>query len=321
MPAYGLQHQAQQLAPHGEVRPPHFAALIQFAAGSTANLAAGGLQYAMGWRQHDIVGRHTGEVDHDAVDLLLQALPRTSFLLVAFRQYHQALGTGGRVRTAEHRDAAFAQAGQIADRRFDIVGVDVAPGTDDQVLGAAGQVDLTAGHVGEVERVEPAIAQYPAGLFGIAVVAAAGGRPAKLQMTFAALGEFEPAAIDDANLLARQRPAAGDEAQRCTGVRCARQCIAVGLERFALHPVDQRPSAQGRKGQAQRGLGQPIDGCQRGGRKPVASETFGEALQGIRADRLGTVEGHAPTAQVQALEVALREFAQAQFIGEIRRRR
>ncbi|MNV93956.1 hypothetical protein D3C71_1887000 [compost metagenome] len=97
--------------PHGEVRPIHFAALIQFTAGSTANLAAGGLQYAMRWRQNDIVGRHTSEVDHNAVDLLLQALPRGSFLLVAFRQHHQALGAGGRVRTAEHRDAAFAQTG------------------------------------------------------------------------------------------------------------------------------------------------------------------------------------------------------------------
>ncbi|MNZ90561.1 hypothetical protein D3C78_1095260 [compost metagenome] len=151
MPAYGLHHKAQKLAPHGEMWPPQLATLIQFATGSTANLAAGGLQYAVRWCQNNIIGRHTGEIDHNAVDLLLQLLPHGSVFFVAFRQHHQALGAGGRVGTAEHRNATFAQTGQIADRRFDIVGIDVAPGTDDQILGAAGQVDLSAGHVGEIE--------------------------------------------------------------------------------------------------------------------------------------------------------------------------
>ncbi|MNZ52987.1 hypothetical protein D3C78_708530 [compost metagenome] len=248
-------------------------------------------------------------------------MPRGSFLLVAFRQHHQALGAGGRVRTAEHRNAAFAQTGQVADRRFDIVGVDVAPGPDDQILGAAGQVDLTSGHVGEVERVDPAIAQHPAGLFGVTVIASGGRWPTELQVTFAALGEFDPATIDDANLMPRQRPAAGDKAQRCAGVRFGGQCSATGLERLSLHPVDQRPSVQGRKGHAQRGLGQPIDRRQRRGRQAVAYEALGKALQGIRADRFGTVEGQAPAAQVQALEVTVSEFVQTQFVGEIGRRR
>ncbi|MCY1429404.1 hypothetical protein D9M71_453200 [compost metagenome] len=201
---------------------PHFAALIQFAAGSTAKLPTGSLQYAVRGRQNDIVGRHTGEVEHDAVDLLLQLLPRASFFLVGFRQHHQALGAGGRVWTAKHRDAAFAQTRQIADRRFDIVGVDVASGTDDQVLGAASQVDLTAGHVSEVEGVEPAIAQHPASFFRVAIVACGGGRPAKLQVSFAAFRQFDPIAIDDTNLMAWQWPAAGDEAQRCVGIRLGR---------------------------------------------------------------------------------------------------
>ncbi|MCY1412945.1 hypothetical protein D9M71_283670 [compost metagenome] len=202
--------------------PTHFTTLVQFTAGTTAKLPAGGLQHAVWGRQHDIVGRHTGEVEHDAIDVLLQLVPRASVLLVGFCQHHQALGAGGRVRTAENRDAAFAQTGQIADRRFDIVGVDVASGADDQVLGAASQVDLTAGHVGEVEGVEPAIAQYPASLFRVAVVACGGGRPAKLQMTFATLGQFDPVAIDNTNLMARQWPTAGDEAQRCAGIPLSR---------------------------------------------------------------------------------------------------
>ncbi|MNE52577.1 hypothetical protein D3C80_1472530 [compost metagenome] len=140
-------------------------------------------------------------------------------------------------------------------------------------------------------------------------------------MAFVAFGEFDCAAVDDANLMARQRPAAGDKAQHCAGIRRRRQCCAVELKRLALHPVDQRPSAQGRKGHTQRGLGQPVDGGHRSRCKAVASETFGESLQGIRADRLGTVEGYAPTAQVQALEVFVGKFAQAQFVGEVGRRR
>ncbi|MNQ96497.1 hypothetical protein D3C85_1121040 [compost metagenome] len=140
-------------------------------------------------------------------------------------------------------------------------------------------------------------------------------------MPFAAFGQFDSTAIDNTNLMARQWSTAGDEAQRCAGIRFDGQCIATGLERVALYPVDQRSSVQGRKGHAQRSLGQPIDRRQRGRGQAVAYETFGEALQGLRADRFGTVEGQAPTAQVQALEVAVSKFVQAQFVGKVGRRR
>ncbi|MNN24825.1 hypothetical protein D3C81_1382690 [compost metagenome] len=140
-------------------------------------------------------------------------------------------------------------------------------------------------------------------------------------MPFAAFGQFDSTAIDNTNLMARQWSTAGDEAQRCAGIRFDGQCIATGLERVALYPVDQRSSVQGRKGHAQRSLGQPIDRRQRGRGQAVAYETFGEALQGLRADRFGTVEGQAPTAQVQTLEIVVSEFVQTQLVGEVGRRR
>ena len=46
-----------------------------------------------------------------------------------------------RSRAAEHRDAAAAHAGEVADRLLQLVGADVAPAADDDVLLAAGEVD------------------------------------------------------------------------------------------------------------------------------------------------------------------------------------
>ncbi|MCY1549755.1 hypothetical protein D9M68_859430 [compost metagenome] len=140
-------------------------------------------------------------------------------------------------------------------------------------------------------------------------------------MALAAFGQLDILVIDDPHLMPRQRPPAADETQRIGTSRLGALSLAPGLERLAPDPVDQQPTANRRKGHAQGRLGQTVDRGQRRRLQPAASEALGEALQGVGADRLGAVEGQPPAAQVEALDIAVGEFAQAQLVGEVRRRR
>ena len=118
-----------------------------------------------------------------------------------------------------------------------------------------------------------------------------------------------------------QGPPAIDEAER-PAVGVVRTLGPAGIhELLALHPVDDRPPADGREGQPHRTLGQPIDRRQRLAVEPEIPEPVGEPLQGIGVDGFGAVNGQTPGTQVQALDVLVGDPVEAQFIGEIGRRR
>ena len=110
--------------------------------------------------------------------------------------------------TATH---PLADAGNVANGLFEFVRVYVAPGADDHVLHASGDVQLAAGEVGEVARIEPAVVKQPARGLGIMKVAARGRRPAELEPPFLALADLVPGGIDNAELMTRQRLAAVGE--------------------------------------------------------------------------------------------------------------
>ncbi|MCY1403637.1 hypothetical protein D9M71_188250 [compost metagenome] len=140
-------------------------------------------------------------------------------------------------------------------------------------------------------------------------------------MPLAPLRQFDALVVDDAHLMPRQGAATGNEAQYVGAVRRGTQRPAMGLEGLALDPVDQRSAAQVRQGHVQGRFGQSVHRHQRARVQAVASEARGEALQGVRIDRLGAVQGQAPTGQVQAFEFRVAELVQAQLIGEVGRRR
>ncbi len=297
------------------------AALVELAAGGAADLAARGLGHRVRRHQRDVVGRRADEIDGHGLDLLRELRPGFLADLAGLRQDDELLGGRDGVGAAEDRHAALAHARQVADRLLQLLRVDVAAGADDHVLGAAGDEDLALGDVGHVARVEPvAVEQLPGGL-RVAVVAAGGGGPAELQAALLALAELGAGGVDDADLVARQRVAAADEAQRGLVVRRRRLGAAGARQAVAVDGVDPRLPPPGREGQRQRVLGQPVDRHHRAGLEAVGREALGEAADGLGADRLGAVECRPPGGQVEALDLVVVDLLQAQLVGEVGRRR
>ena len=140
------------------------APFVVLAAGRAPNLAAGGLEHRVRGRQHDIVRRQTDQIDSNRLNVANQALARRRVGLPGLRQHDQALGPARWVRAREHGNATLANARSVADRQLQVLRVDVAPAADDQVLYAAGDVDLAVGAVGIVARVQPLIMEQLAGL-------------------------------------------------------------------------------------------------------------------------------------------------------------
>ena len=122
-------------------------------------------------------------------------------------EHHDALGAARRVLAAEHRDAAAAHAGNVADRFLQLVGADVAAAADDDVLLAAGDVEHAVGEVGAIAGVHPVAVEQALGRFRVAVVAAGRRRAAELQRAFGAVGQLDAGGVDHAQLVIRDRAA------------------------------------------------------------------------------------------------------------------
>jgi hypothetical protein len=81
-----------------------------------------------------------------------------------------------------------------ADRLLELVGVDVAPGADDEVLDPAGDVELAVRDVAEVAGVEPVVVEQRGGGLGVAEVAARRRRALELHPALLRSGSSRPAA-------------------------------------------------------------------------------------------------------------------------------
>ena len=55
----------------------------------------------------------------------------------------------------ENRNAALAHAGNLSHRLFHLEGVDIAPRADDDVLDAAGEIDVTVRDIRQVSGIQP----------------------------------------------------------------------------------------------------------------------------------------------------------------------
>ena len=115
---------------------------------------------------------------------------------------------------AERRHPTRQQPRQSADGCLDVGRMDIAAAADDQVFRPRGDIDVVVGDVGEVAGLPPVAGEQPPRRRVVAPVAARRRRPAKLQSAFPPLRQLKPRSIDDADIVAGQRAAAGDEGNR-----------------------------------------------------------------------------------------------------------
>ena len=311
--------EAHHLPPTARGRAPS-AALVQLAASRAADLAARGLEHGVRRHEHHLVRRVVEEGRGDLVDPPAQRGERRGIQVARLGEHDDPLGLGARIDAAEDRHAALAHARQLADRLLELVRVEVASGADDDVLDAAGQVDVAAGDVGQVARLEPAAVEELARLRLVAEVAASRRRAAELEASLAALGDLAPGRVDDADLVARKRPAAGDELERVRALRGRRGPPGRdgrGPSRSMRSTTGRAPER--RKREPDGALGQPVDRRHRLGPEAVGREALGESPHRRGADRLGAVRRKAPGAQVEPLEVRVVDPPEAQLVAEVRR--
>ena len=196
--------------------------------------------------------------------------------LAGFGQDNDALGARGSIGHAEYRDPALADAWDVGHGLLDLLRIEVPPGTNDDVLDAAGDEDVASGHIAAVAAVEPAVVKELPGLRLIAEIAACRRRSTELEPSFPSLAEFVTCLVDDANLVAGQRLAAGHDFERPWIFRRCRLGHAVTAQPIAVDPIDNRRAAERRKRQPNRAFRKTVDRRHRLRGKTIAAEPLDE---------------------------------------------
>ena len=233
------------------------AGLVDLPGGGPPDLAARRLSHALRRRQHDLVRSPVEQVGAELLDLALQACPHGLVLLPGLRQHDDPLGARLGIGAAEDGDATLADAIDVADGFLHFVGINVAAGPDDDVLGPPGDEDIAAGDVGHVAAVDPFIIEQLSRLLFVLEISLGGGAALKLQSALPPLRHLAAGRIDDPDLAAGKRLAAGDDLERAGVGLVHGHRIAPTAERVTADAVDDRHAAWRRKSQADRVLGQP----------------------------------------------------------------
>ena len=235
-----------------------------------------------------------------------------------FRHHDKLLGAGTRVGRSEDGDAALANALEIADRRLDLLRIDMATSADDDVLRPTGDEDVAAGGIGEVAAVQPRAIEQLSGLFGVVEIAR--GRRGSTELKPALLSFADLAGrIDDADLMTGQWPAARNELQGVGHPRRRPGGAAMPDQFAAIDPVDDRRPAERREGEADGILGKAVDRAHRLRTKAVGREPRGEASDRLRGHRFRPVGDHAHRPEVEAGDHRVLDAAQAELEGEVGR--
>ena len=175
----------------------------------------------------------------------LQCCTRRRIGFAGLGQNNDALGAGRSIGHAKDRDAALADSGDAGHRLLDLLRIEMTARANDDVLDAAGDVDVAAGHVGAVAAVEPTVVNEFAGLGLVVEIAARRRRAAKFEPSFLPFAELVAGLVDDANFVTGQRLAAGHDLER---LRVARLCrlshadAALSLSRSTRSMTGGRPS-------------------------------------------------------------------------------
>ena len=162
---------------------------------------------------------------------------------------------------AERGDAAAPDPGYFGDRFLDLLRVDVAAAGDDHVLGAAGDEEVAVVvDEAEVAGVDPAVvAHHGRRRLGVLEVALHRRRAAELDAAFDARRPLFAAIVDDAQLVARDRLAAGDERQRLRIVGRGALDRPRVLEGLPARRSMRGSASRRRGGHAEADLGEPVD--------------------------------------------------------------
>ena len=123
--------------------------------------------------------------------------------------------------------------------------------------------------------------------------------------------------IGNGDLLVGQVSAAADQCPHAL-------VIGIGIDHLAarqsrgVERANHRRGPHVAAGDDQRGLGQAKTGVERLTAKSARGKSLGKGVQSLRPNRLGAVEGHPPTAQVERFLLFGSDFADAKVISEIR---
>ncbi len=164
----------------------------------------------------------------------------------------------------------------------------VAARDDDDVLGAAGDVDLRAveeadvagAQEGPLARVGQAGAEDLLGLLGAAPVPVGDARPGHPDLAHGAVGQRGAGArVDNRHALVGHRGAASDHGP---GRSVRRRTLGPARgQRVRCQIPPQRGGVHIAGGDHQGALGQPVGGQMRGGAEAAVGEGRGEALHGL----------------------------------------
>ena len=191
---------------------------------------------------------------------------------------------------------------------------------ENDLFGAAGDVQLPAVHQPEVAGAQPAVGGERGGIgFPIFVVAARDVGPRHVHVADAILGQLAVLIVRDAHAAVGDGPALADESN---GVRVG--CRHWFHRIAGVHAVAvEREGAQRRahRGEAhrERGFRQAVHRVHGVARELRGREPGEELIAQLHRDRLGAVENEPHGRQIQCLHRALPQHLQIVFVAEVRR--
>ena len=308
--------------PGGSRRRGDLPGLVALGHRAPADLAARGLEHGVRRREHRLVDRlaepFLGEAPERGADLRATRRVR----LPGLRHRHQPLRAGLRPAPPrpgrEQRDAAPPDPREVPRRLLEVVGVEVAPGPDHDVLDPPGDEQLAARDVGEVARFEPVPVEQGGGRGAVAVVAARRRRPAELEPPLHPLRGLASAVVHRADLEPRDRDPARHEPEGGSVPRRRRRGAPLALEGAPRHPFDEGPAPDRGERDPEGRLREPVDRGERVRVEAEGREPRGEGAEGVRVHRLGPVERDPPGGEVEPLDLLVRDPPRAQLEREVR---
>src|SRR5450759_363583 len=196
------KRQPQELSPQRTFWRSDTPAAIEFFGSAPANLATRCLWHRPGGRKDYLIGRRTGDIVCHLLSAGFQRRAGINVGLACLGQHDHPLRAGLAISDTKHCHAALADTWNFSDGFFDFLRIDRAAGTDDYVLDAACDANVTSGHIRAVAAIEPTIVKKFAGLGLVVEIATGRRRSPALEPTFAPFAEFALRLIDNENFVA-----------------------------------------------------------------------------------------------------------------------
>ena len=253
------QSQPRHLNPDRRSRGIELALQVEAATGVPPDLAAGGLGDALRRNQHNLIQGDSQLSVHPLPDGCSQLLLLLRSGSTRFGHQDQALARHASSADPERGHTASPNALHIPRNMLQLLGVEISPSLDDDVLDPAGDKEFSIRQVAQVARLQPAILQDLGSGLGSSEVTLHDGGPPALDVALDPLRKGTTGTADDSDLVAGQRAAGGNKGQRVHGLTRRGLGSAGPFKSAPVDGVDKRPSAQGRDGHRQRGLGQAVD--------------------------------------------------------------